>query len=266
MTTVYPVYYETHGVKGAPAVALSMGLGSDLTRWSPDFLADLARDHFVVCIENRDSGRSLQPGDEVVPYDLRDMAADVLAVMDELEQLRFTTVGFSMGGMIAQLVAITAPHRVERMVQICSSGGESPPALCEGVHEQFERTVAPFDSREEMIDFLTESYRHFSHPNPLSREETRASVIERLDSGFSQRGYKRQYEAIRATPDRRVELQQITAPALVIGSEQDNCLPVESSCSAAQLIPNAELVLFANKGHALDAEILETVATWLRRG
>nr|WP_319948191.1 alpha/beta fold hydrolase [uncultured Shimia sp.] len=119
------------------ALVLLLGLGMQLGEWPKSFLDNLARDFRVICIENRDMRQSGRcgPDDEqlddshgeeapLLPYTLHDMRDDVMRVLRELEVDRFAVVGFSIGGMIAQLVAEQAGDRLFAFAQICSSAGE----------------------------------------------------------------------------------------------------------------------------------------------
>jgi len=157
------LFYDTDGA-GEP-VLLLMGLGGEHHAW--DLMRpELARRHRLVLLDNRDAGAS----DEARgAYGLDDMATDVLGVMDALGIDRFHVVGASMGGAIAQRLALQAPTRVATLV-LCSTWGRTDPILAT-ILESW-RLMAERLSPEALLRAQTPwafTYRFFQHPSPEVR-------------------------------------------------------------------------------------------------
>ncbi|SCM67266.1 alpha/beta fold hydrolase [Donghicola eburneus] len=271
-----PIYVEVRGRETAPALVLLLGLGMQLDEWPRPFLDKLARHFRVVCIENRDMGRSGRCGPDKnaqdaalgghasqVAYSLFDMRDDVMRVTRELNLPRFAVVGFSMGGMIAQLVAAKAGDRLTAFAQICSSAGEAEAPIPAVTMKRFERVAKGFETDAEMVAHLADDLIWCAAPSPVSPSEAVDLATAMQKSGFTTGGYGRQLSAITSSGDRTEYLQRITAPSLVIGAEQDRCILPESSHRAHALIERAELKMFSHTGHSLEAYILDDLEMWL---
>lgn len=271
-----PIHVEVHGRETAPSLVLLLGLGMQLDEWPRSFLDTLARDFQVICIENRDMGRSGRCGPDTAPlddgpggqaahgpYTLFDMRDDVMRVLRALDVHRFAVVGFSMGGMIAQLVAAEAGQRVTAFAQICSSAGEADAPFPAPALKRFQRIASGFENEADMVDWLAEDLVWCAAPSPMSPSEAVDMATAMQKSGFTTGGYARQLSAIRSSGDRTGYLREIMAPSLVIGAEQDRCLLPESSHRAHALIRASVLKMFSNTGHSLDEKILDHLARWL---
>ncbi len=275
-----PIYVEMHGDKAAPCIVMILGLGMQLSEWPQDLIDRLARDFHVICVENRDMGRSGRAGPDIDPeairlldshqslqhssYSLCDMRDDVLRCVDALGIDSFAVVGFSMGGMIAQLVAAKLGPSVTGLVQICSSAGEAEIPSPPGAWNRFMRTARPFASETELVDWLTEDLIWWSEPTPLNEDNARATALAMIRGGFSSGGYARQLLALNGSGDRTVALQSIVSPTLIIAGAQDRCVMPESSYQAHALIPNSEFVLCEDMGHTLAPPAIKHLESWLR--
>ncbi|MES0864509.1 alpha/beta hydrolase [Ruegeria sp. SCPT10] len=276
-----PIHIEMHGDVSAPCIVMILGLGMRLTEWPQNLLHRLSRDFHLICVENRDMGLSgrcgpdidteatgmlaVGPDPKTVPYTLFDMRDDVLRVVDTLNIDRFAVVGFSMGGMIAQLIAAQAGSRVSGMVQMCSSAGEAHIPSSDNTWDRFMRTARPFGTEAELLNWLTEDLVWWSAPTPLSETGARAAARDMIAGGFSSGGYARQLLALYGSGDRQAELKKIKVPALVIAGAQDRCIVPDSSRHAHDLITGSNLVLCEGMGHALDPRAIQHLETWLRR-
>lgn len=276
-----PIYVEMHGDKAAPCILMILGLGMQLSDWPQNLVDSLARDFHVICIDNRDMGRSGRAGPDIdpdairrveshqishqAPYSLCDMRDDVLRCVDALGISSFAVVGFSMGGMIAQLVAAKLGSRVTAMAQICSSAGEAEIPSPPGAWDRFTRTARPFGSETELVDWLTEDLIWWSEPTPLSEEDAHATAVAMIEGGFSSGGYARQLLALNGSGDRTAALQSIVSPTLIIAGEQDRCVMPQSSWQAHALIARSEFVLCKDMGHALDPQAIQHLEDWLRK-
>ncbi len=273
--------YDITGEASAEPILLIMGLGGQMTRWSPAFTEKLAaRGYRVIRFDNRDVGLSekmevagspdlpevfaaLGRGERPhVAYDLNDMAADAAALLQAIGIERAHIVGASMGGMIAQLVAADFSERTLSLTSIMSTTGN--PELPRATPEAMERLNAPApDPRADMEAYLAHSVasaRVMGSPAyPVPEAELRRQASELVERSYYPLGFLRQYAAILASPDRRPKLARITAPTVVIHGDSDPLVPVEGGRDTAASIPGAELRVILGMGHDLPAQLHETV-------
>jgi pimeloyl-ACP methyl ester carboxylesterase len=244
--------YDTFGSSEDPAVLLISGLGAQMVTFHPEFCAAIVdRGYFVVRFDNRDVGLSTK-----VPeggYSLADMADDAAGLLDALAIDAAHVVGVSMGGMIAQMVAIRHPRRVRSLTSIMSTtgapdvGGATPEAMA-------RLTVAPGSTREERVASSIESSRVIwgdTPQFPFDEELARWRAETTVDRAFYPEGTGRQMLAIRATGDRTAQLRELDVPALVIHGTLDPLVGVSGGERTAALIPGAELLLIEGMGHDL---------------
>jgi pimeloyl-ACP methyl ester carboxylesterase len=245
--------YEVEGA-GEP-VLLLMGLGGDRDGWALVRPA-LARRHRLVLLDNRDAGES----DEArAPYGLGEMAADALAVMDRLGIERFHVVGASMGGAIAQHLALQAPARVASLV-LASTWGRTDPmlaAILTGWRLLVER-LAP-EAFLAAISPWAFTYRFFREP---------AAEVLALQARLRERGpirsvaaYQRQLDACVAH-DTLMLLPMLTTPSLALVGEDDILTPPRHARAVAAALGRAEVMLVPASGHAC---FLETAKPFTER-
>jgi pimeloyl-ACP methyl ester carboxylesterase len=247
-----------------------MGLGAQYQEWDDDFVAALTDRGFrVVRYDNRDVGESTQiaAGDLDVgaqlltafsggavdaPYRLSDMAADAAGLLDHLDIPAAHVVGASMGGMIAQTLAIEHPDRVLTLTSIMSTTGDpdvgapSPDAL--GV---LMRPPAP--DRAAAIAMRVEAGRVIGSPDHFDEEKARARSGVAYDRGYHPAGVGRQMLAILSSGSRTEGLRSIDVPTLVIHGELDPLVDVSGGKRTAEAVPGAELLLIDDMGHDLPA-------------
>ena len=273
--------YETHGDKADPAILLIMGLGAQLTLWPIELVEALvARGFFVIRHDNRDIGLStkfieagvpdmqsvvmaLMGGKKPdIPYTLSDMAGDAVAVLDAAGVTKAHVVGASMGGMIAQLVAIEHPERVLSLTSIMSTTGN--PMLPPARPEAMAALTAPISPQASLAEVLTRGAmvsKAIGSPAYPSDAQRLAERIERdFKRSFHPTGPARQMAAIVADGDRRDRLKSVTAPTLVIHGADDPLVPVEGGRDTAASIPGARLVEIPGMGHDLPLALVETIA------
>jgi pimeloyl-ACP methyl ester carboxylesterase len=263
------ICYQTFGEDTDPPLLLIMGLGAQMILWDDQFCAELAsRGYRVIRFDNRDIGKSskidVAPPDLAkalfgqrfgeplaAPYLLRDMAADAIGLLDFLRIGRAHIVGASMGGMIAQELAIHWPERVRTLTSIMSSTGD--PALPRPNPETFGVFLAPPPrTPEEFIETNVRVARLFRNGG-FPEEETRAldKAMRAAVRGLSPEGGARQLLAVIASGSRKADLSKIKAPALVIHGADDPLVPLAAGEDTARSIPGAKLVVIDHMGHAL---------------
>ena len=239
------IEYETFGATGAPPLLLISGFGSQLIAMDEGFCELLAtRGFLVVRFDNRDVGLSSRVAE---PYGLEDMAADAVGLLDYLGFPAAHVVGVSMGGMIAQLVAIGYPDRVLSLVSIMShlGGGDAVPYEASIA----EAWLAPAPSgREEYIEHSLRSQR-LNWAGDFDEEAARTRTSRAYDRAFDLEGVARQRKAIQAAPSRREALGGVGVPTLVIHGDADPLVPVANGIRTAAAIPGAELLVIRGMGH-----------------
>ena len=272
--------YETHGDPANPPLLLIMGLGAQLTLWPIELVEALvARGYHVIRYDNRDIGLStkfthagvpelpavmmaLMSGKmPALPYMLTDMADDAAALLTALGIDKAHIVGASMGGMIAQLVAINHPGRVLSLTSIMSTTGNPalPPAKPEAMAALMERPATA-----ELTDILALGLRisrAIGSPGyPAPEDRLRERIKRDFRRSFHPTGAARHMAAIMADGDRRERLKRVTAPTLVIHGEDDPLVPVEGGKDTAAAIPGAKLLTIPRMGHDLPLELVGQIA------
>ena len=264
------IEYESFGRGGDPAILLIMGLASQLTLWPEALCSGLAARQFrVVRFDNRDIGKSTHLSDKGAPdlaalmarllsgqpveppYTLNAMAADAMGLLDAIGVDRAHIVGASMGGMIAQLVAVHYPARTKSLVSIMSTTGrrDLPPAKPEAMAAIM--TPPASLGREDRIEGAVRIWRAIGSPGyPASDAELRALAEREVDRGpYEPAGTARQMAAVIAAPPRNEILKNVRAPTLVIHGADDPLVPVAGGEDTAASIPGAELIINPGMGH-----------------
>jgi pimeloyl-ACP methyl ester carboxylesterase len=265
------IEYEIGGPEDGEAVLLIMGLAQQLTRWPAALVDRLIEEGFrVVRFDNRDVGLStrfdaagppdlpavfgaLASGAEPdVPYRLSDMADDAAGLLDALGIARAHLVGVSMGGMIAQMVAVRHPAKVSSLVSVMSTTGNPavPPASPEVQAILFARPAA------QDLDSLTEHALRAqvavqSPAWPVDPQTERPRLRSDIERAYHPVGIARQMAAVIASGDRREALRAITAPTVVLHGADDPLARVEGGRDTAATIPDAELRIIDGMGHDL---------------
>jgi pimeloyl-ACP methyl ester carboxylesterase len=262
--------YEIFGDANAEPLLLIMGLGAQMILWDDDFCRQLATRGFrVVRFDNRDIGKSskLTGGKRLTPlellklrflkipvaapYKLRDMAEDTTGLMDVLGIKSAHLVGASMGGMIAQEIAISFPQRVRSLTSIMSTTGN--PKVPSPTREAAAMLMAPPPAtREEFLARFAQTWKVLrvgSFPEDEARDRTRAERV--FERGLNAPGVGRQLRAILASGSRKERLASVKAPTLVIHGTVDPLVRPEGGKDTAASIPGARLVMIEGMGHAL---------------
>jgi pimeloyl-ACP methyl ester carboxylesterase len=260
---------DEFGDRAAPPMLLIMGLGGQMIWWDERFCRRLAgRGYRVVRFDNRDIGLSTKLDDAcpnpgpllmqalggtpvVPPYTLRDMAADAIGLLDALGIADAHVVGASMGGMIAQRMAIHFPERVRSLTSIMSSTGN--PGLPPGDPKVMSLLTSPRPTdAASAIEFGVAVWRALHGPGfAFDEARVRELVIESARRSTHLLGQPRQLLAILADGDRREALRGLRVPALVIHGDADPLVPFAAGKDTAENIPGARLVPIEGMGHEL---------------
>ena len=254
--------YETFGDANPETVILINGLGSQMTRWPVPFCEKLvARGFRAIRMDNRDVGLSswLDGGS----YVLKDMANDVIAVLDAAGVKKAHVAGVSMGGMITQRVAIDHPDRVLSMTSIMAAPAANPPILQSTPAAAAVLNVAPPDPKADFEAFVAHGIRNArtigSPAYPWDEDQLRQRVVSEYRRAFNPSGVVRQRQAIGADGDRTEELKTLKVPAVVAhGADDPLVMPIGGELTA-KAIPGAELRIIPGMGHDLPPGLYDTV-------
>jgi len=264
------IEYETFGEPSAPALLLIIGLGNHMTDWDESICNQLAQSGlFVIRFDNRDVGLSTKFDEAGIPdiinafsdrergnkikaaYTLDDMADDAVGLLDALGIEKAHVCGMSMGGMIAQTVAIRHPQRLLSLTSIYSTTGN--PDLPPPTPEAAEILVTPPPpERDAYIEYLVNLFRTLAGPEfPFDELWHRKAAIRRYERCFYPQGVGRQIMAVLAHGSRKEALASVRVPTLVIHGTEDPLVRVECGKDTADAIPGAELMIIEGMGHDL---------------
>jgi pimeloyl-ACP methyl ester carboxylesterase len=236
------IYYESHG-QGYPLV-LIRGLGSNADHWYAQ-LPDLAAHFRVIVFDNRGIGRSSDPGGD---FTIRDMADDTVGLMEVLAIPRAHVLGVSMGGMIAQQLALDHPRRVRGLVLVVSHCGGAHQVRPSAEIARLVGEMATAGTPESRIKALPAFFDPETLKTNLACAQTYATVS--LKYPADAKILSRQFTAIQAF-DLYDRLPAIQAPTLVVASTGDALIPPGNSEILAARIPNARMVAIPGGGHQI---------------
>jgi len=272
------IAWDSFGDPKARPLLLIMGLGLQMIAWDDDFCGQLAaRGFYVIRFDNRDTGLStsfdawgdpnpLHVFDELrkkhpvsAPYLLRDLADDAAGVLDAAGVRAAHVVGVSMGGMVAQELAIHHPERVLSLTSIMSNTGALDvrgPSF-----ETIGALLVPFPpDRAGFIARSVEVARTL-HGGGFPFEDTRVRGIaaRSYDRAYRPGGVRRQLICIWLSGDRTAALRALHVPALVIHGDADPLVPVDGGRATARAIPGARLEIIPGMGHELPRPVWSRV-------
>ena len=273
------IEYETRG-EGEPLL-LVMGLGGQLTDW-PEGFVDLLTDagFRVIAFDNRDQGLSTEFDWEApsqvraamtalfkrspkAEYLISDMALDAVGLLDALDIDRAHVVGMSMGGMIAQTIAIDHPERVLSLTSIMSNTGDRKNGrIAPSIMPKLAKMKTP--TRENAAERSVEMFKLFSGSHYDPSEHLRRSKIS-VERAFHPEGTKRQTAAIMASPDRTPALQQLDVPTLVVHGLMDKLVRPSGGTATAAAILGSRLLMFPDMGHDLPDQRHQELVDAIRR-
>jgi 3-oxoadipate enol-lactonase len=243
------IYWEEHG-SGDPLL-LIMGLGATLEWWRR-IVPALSSRYRTIIYDNRGVGRSDVPP---APYSIAGMAGDGVAVMDAAGIESAHVFGASMGGMIAQELALNHPSRVRKLVLGCTACGGThvvPAAREVGVALAARSTMTREQATWAMAPYI------FDAGTP--REVVAEDIAHRLNATVTNEGYFAHLSAIRAWSGTHERLANLKMPVLVIHGETDQLVPPENGRIVAAAIPGSQLVMIPHASHIFFTDQFEASA------
>ncbi len=263
------IAYETLGRHDGEPMLLVMGLGMQMLAWPEEFCTALVERGFAVArFDNRDVGLSthfrragtpnlpmilVRPG-AVASYRLADMADDAVAVLDALGWRSAHVVGVSLGGMIAQTIAIRHPERVRSLTSMMST--PSPRIGRARIRAMLALAPRRLHSRDELADRMVTVFKVIGSPGyPLDEDWVRDVARQSYDRGHDAAGVNRQLAAINASGDRRTGLAAVRVPTLVLHGEADPLIRLAGARATAAAVPGSRLVTYPGMGHDLPREL-----------
>jgi pimeloyl-ACP methyl ester carboxylesterase len=270
--------YETFGNASAEPLLLIMGLGAQMTLWDDDFCTGLAAHGFyVIRFDNRDAGLSTRvdaagtpdlaaallavaQGKPVdAPYQLGDMAQDAVGLMDALAITSAHVVGASMGGAIAQMLAIHHPTRLRTLTSIMATTGAPglPPPTPQALEVLFNPVPIDLPAYIENYAHTWKVLRAGCFPLDEARDIVRAR--QNFERGLNPAGVARQMMAILSSGSRKRALATVRVRTLVIHGDVDPLVPLACGIDTADSVPGSKLLVVRGMGHALPIPMWPTI-------
>lgn len=243
------IYYEEHGA--GPPLLLIMGWGGNAATWQPQ-LPGLAGRFRVIAFDNRGAGRTKAPDG---PYTTGEMADDTAGLLDALELPSAHVFGISMGGMVAQELALNYPERVKTLVLGCTSPGGRNAAGVERLNADIDTVRATDDADIANVEWFSDFLKRLWTDDALIKSESQLQdfVLSLIRFPPPVLGLRWQTDAI-AAHDAYDRLPQIGHRTLVITGAEDGLIDPANSSILAEQIPNAELRIFPELKHAFHLE------------
>jgi pimeloyl-ACP methyl ester carboxylesterase len=265
------IFYEVAGAAADPVIVLISGGGAQMISWDERLIAQLVDQGFrVVRFDNRDTGLSHRFGGEQDVdggYELGDMGDDVVRVLDDLGVRSAHLVGHSMGGMVAQMVALDHPERVLSLGLLSTIPGQDPRYI---LHDEPVIAVPERFPLETLVGFAVEYARADAtryDPQLAWHEEKAVQAYER---GYAPEGFVRQWSALLRAPERLERLRAVTVPAFVFHGREDGALHWSSAVDLAEALTDSELQVHPGMGHLIPwelwPELIAGIVRTARRG
>ena len=252
-----------------PAVLLISGHSASMLWWPEELCERLAAaGRLVIRYDNRDTGRSVQYPLTKPGYTMDDLVADAVGVLDALGVDRAHVVGQSMGGAIAQQVALAHPDRLASLTLISTTaGGDDLPKMSDQLGKYFSSKVEPdWTDRSAVIEYLVDDFRAYAGSIPFDEDEIRAMAGRDVDRTTDIRVALTNHGHISVIGEPwRTRLGEITVPTLILHGTEDPLFPLPHGEMFAREIPNARLVPMRGAGHELPRAVWDAVIPELIR-
>lgn len=265
--------YEQVGPDGGEPLLMIMGLGMQMYYWRDEFLEEFVRAGFTPArFDNRDSGASthltyrgapalpalLAVPQAVASYRISDMAADAVAVLDALGWESAHVLGASLGGMIAQALAIEHPRRVRSLTSVMST--PSPRIGRPTLRAAVALAAPPARTADQAADRIVRTMRVIGSPGyPLDEDWLRSYARRAFARAQDPTGTRRQLAAVGASPSRVAGLRGVAVPTLVVHGEADPLIPLVAGKATAAAVPGSRLVTHPGMGHHLPQQLWGSV-------
>lgn len=271
--------YEIYGAQNRVTLLMIHGLSMQLTDWSPTLIQSLSKCYRVIVFDNRDVGLSsqvkvadfltqverypdfFQQPINISRYTLFDMAEDAQRLMACLGTEKFHVLGYSMGGMIAQILAAKFPEKVLSLVSLSSSDGSCEIDATADASAAMALSARALPRYKAMENMLNAAAIYAGASYPIDQAESKKAISRSLVRSHNPHGIYRQGIAMRFSGDRQSLLASIKVPSLIIHGTQDPCINVSQGINAAQLINNANLFLIDGLGHDLPESVQKPIAS-----
>ncbi len=242
------IEYEVFGDTADPTIIVTPGLGNQMLLYPEELCeAFVDRGFSVIRIDNRDAGLSSVTTDDDA-YTLHDMGDDLVAVLDDAEVDKAVVMGMSLGGMIAQTVAIDHPDRTLAMVSVSSTTGE--PDVGGATPEALEALQRPSASTiDQQVESDIEMRRIWSNPEWFDEEQMRAHSNSLYERSFTPGGSERQLAAVMRSGDRAEGLAGLNVPTLVVHGVNDTLIDISGGRRTAELVPDAQFLEIDGMSH-----------------
>jgi pimeloyl-ACP methyl ester carboxylesterase len=264
---------QSFGDAADPAVLLIGGAATSMDFWPPelcDGMADAGR--FVVRYDFRDTGQSVTYGAGRATYTLMDLVADAMAILDHLQIAQAHLVGMSMGGVLAQLAAVTRPDRVSTLTLIATSSAlpaavqRDLPEMSSNDRGAFAQLPPPdWSDPDSTVDYLLEQERICAARSaPFDAAHIRAILQTTIARSSNPQAMENHFDLSMAPPSSG-RLADIAVPTLVVHGDEDPVFPLAHGEALAQEIPGAQLMIISALGHEVPPRIWdELVAAVVR--
>ncbi len=268
----------TGPASGVPLVIIQ-GYASQMTSWPDEYHLALAEAGLrVIRFDNRDTGlghkhhgiipdmravaAAMKDGTKPpVPYTLNDMADDVAALLDALDIKSAHISGASMGGMIAQLVAIRHPQKTRSLISLMSTTSDPSLPRSEPAAQEALMAKPPAEDKDSVADHATKTRLVIASPGyPEDQAQVRARFAKNYDRSYYPEGAIRQWAAVMATPPRTEQLKTLNVPTLVIHGDADILIKPEAGRHTAECIKGAELKIVKGWGHNMPIAAVRDIA------
>jgi pimeloyl-ACP methyl ester carboxylesterase len=246
---------ETFGEQDAPAILLISGAAASMDRWDAEFCQRLAAGgRFVIRYDHRDTGRSVSYPPGAPGYTGEDLVGDAAGLIDALAGGRANVVGLSMGGGIAQQLAIERPDRVATLTLMSTS----PVGSEEDLPPMADRLVAAFadpapdpdwTDRDAVVEHLVDTERLFAGPDSFDEAYAREVARRVVDRTVNLESSAKNHWLLEGGEDTRPQLSEVRGPTLVIHGTEDPLFPPGHATALAREIAGAELLLLDGVGH-----------------
>ncbi len=269
------IWYESLAPKGTSkgAVLLVMGISNDALGWPPNFLrAFVDAGYQVIRYDHRGTGMSdwMKDWDSDHAYSLADMADDGVAVLDQLGIQKAHVIGISMGGMIAQELAINHPQRINSLSSIMSSGYITDPELPKISGEIAKELIKVslkygiVGGEKNMIKLHLASRMilmgETTHPLNVKSLSEQVLYNVRKRKGYNPGVSKQHQAAVWLSGSRYEKLKTLRVPTLIVHGKSDPFIPFEHGKKCAFLIPGADTLWIADMGHDIPEEMIKPIA------